>query len=63
MACAVAMPWVDDVNSAIHAWYGGQENGALAEVLLWRDFSGKLPITFPRCIEDHGATPYFLGDV
>lgn len=63
-ACAVEMPWVDDAAAIVQAWYQGQENGnALAETLLGlQNFSGKLPVTFPKRIEDHGSYPHFPGD-
>ncbi|RNJ57053.1 hypothetical protein D7B24_006445 [Verticillium nonalfalfae] len=63
-ACSVGMPWVHEVDSIVQAWYQGQENGnALADVLLGKhNFSGKLPVTFPVRIEDHGSSPYFPGD-
>ncbi|BCS28473.1 uncharacterized protein APUU_70043A [Aspergillus puulaauensis] len=63
-ACAVSMPWVNRVPAIVQAWYQGQENGnALAAVLLGSvNPSGKLPITFPRRIEDHGSHPWFPGN-
>lgn len=63
-ACAIAMPWAPKVRAIVHAWYQGQENGnALADVLLGLvNPSGKLPLTFPRAIEDHGSHKWFPGD-
>jgi beta-glucosidase len=65
-ACAVSMiEWRDVPATIIQAWYQGQENGnAIADVLLSHaNPSGKLPITFPEKIEDHGSAKYFPGDV
>ncbi|KAF3025533.1 hypothetical protein E8E14_009464 [Neopestalotiopsis sp. 37M] len=64
-ACAIAMPWVDAAPAIVHAWYQGQENGnALADVLLGHvNPSGKLPITFPQSLKDHGSHQWFPGDV
>ncbi|KAI2918382.1 CAZyme family GH3 [Aspergillus niger] len=63
-ASAVAMPWVDAASGLVMAWYQGQENGhALAAALLGDcDFSGRLPITFPRRLEDHGSNAWFPGE-
>lgn len=63
-ACAVSMPWSDAAPSIVHAWYQGQENGnALADVLLGHvNPSGRLPITFPQRLEDHGSHSWFPGD-
>ena len=63
-ACAVSMPWAPQANAIVHAWYQGQENGnAIADVLFGKvNPSGKLPITFPRQIEDHGSHKWFPGD-
>jgi len=56
----VTMPWVDEVAAIIEAYYPGQEGGnAVAGVLLGEvNPSGKLPVTFPRRLED---TPAYLN--
>ena len=53
----VTMPWLDDVAALVEAYYPGQENGnAVANVLLGKvNPSGKLPITFPKRLEDNPA--------
>ena len=63
-ACAIAMPWAQQAAAIVQAWYQGQENGnALADVLFGRvNPSGKLPVTFPKQIEDHGSYKWFPGD-
>lgn len=54
------MPWVDEVNTLLHSWYGGQETGNALADILYGDVnpSGRLSITFPRHIKD---TPSFLN--
>ncbi|WP_299033347.1 glycoside hydrolase family 3 protein [uncultured Pseudokineococcus sp.] len=51
---AVEMPWVDDVAAVLHTWYPGLEMGGAISGLLWGDVSpsGRLPMTFPRSLED-----------
>ncbi|KAF9871965.1 hypothetical protein CkaCkLH20_10597 [Colletotrichum karsti] len=63
-ACAIAMPWVEAPAAIVHAWYQGQECGnAIADVIFGSvNPSGKLPLTFPRRIEDHGSHKWFPGD-
>ncbi|CAK7234153.1 hypothetical protein SCUCBS95973_008837 [Sporothrix curviconia] len=63
-ACAIAMPWVQDPQAIIQAWYQGQECGnALADVVFGAvNPSGKLPLTFPKRIEDHGSHTWFPGN-
>lgn len=48
------MPWVDEVPSLMQSWYGGNENGnAIADVIFGRvNPSGKMPLTFPKRLED-----------
>ena len=55
----VAMPWLDDVAGLLLAYYPGQEGGAaIARILLGAvNPSGRLPVTFPKRLED---TPAFL---
>ncbi|MGQ9779565.1 MAG: fibronectin type III-like domain-contianing protein, partial [Bacillota bacterium] len=55
----VTMPWIDSVPAVLQAFYPGQEGGrAIARILLGEvNPSGKLPVTFPRRLED---TPAFL---
>ena len=49
--------WVDEANAVVQTWYNGMEGGrALAEVLFGDvNPSGKLPVTFPKAIEDSPA--------
>ncbi len=60
----VAMPWVEDVPAIVQLWFPGQEGGhAAAEVLLGhRDARGRLPLTFPRRIEDTPAHTSWPGE-
>jgi beta-glucosidase len=56
----VSMPWLDEVAAIVLAYYPGQENGnAVANVLLGKvNPSGKLPVTFPKRLQNN---PAFLG--
>ncbi len=53
----VEMPWIDKVSSVVLGWYAGMESGnALADLLFGKvNPSGKLPVTFPKKLEDTPA--------
>jgi len=48
------MPWLGSVRSVVENWYPGQVDGDAVASLLFGDtnFSGKLPVTFPRKLAD-----------
>ena len=54
---AVAMPWVDKVPAIIQGWYLGSEAGNALSDIISGDVnpSGKLPVSFPKKLEDIGA--------
>jgi beta-glucosidase len=58
----VEMPWLDQAPAVVQMWYAGMEGGhAIAEVLLGiTNPSGKLPMTFPKRLQDSPA--HALGD-
>jgi beta-glucosidase len=47
---AITMPWLDEVDAVLMAWYPGEQGGpAIADVLFGdASPSGRLPITFPQ---------------
>ena len=51
------LPWVEKVPTILEAWYPGLEGGhALANILFGKvNPSGKLPLTFPKKLEDSPA--------
>ena len=55
---AVTMPWLDKVKAVFEAWYPGQESGNAIAALLFGDAnpSGKLPVTFPRSLDQVPAS-------
>jgi beta-glucosidase len=59
----VTMPWLDDVAAVLQLWFPGQEVGdALADMLFGdTEPGGRLPVTFPRRIEDTPAFAHYPG--
>jgi beta-glucosidase len=59
----VAMPWLDDVQGVVQAWFAGQEMGeALVDLLTGAvEPSGRLPVTFPRKLVDTPAAETHPG--
>ena len=57
-------PWIGQVSAVLMMWYGGQEGGHAIASVLFGDFtpSGKLPVTFPRKIEDTPAYGHYPGE-
>ncbi|MCF3962951.1 discoidin domain-containing protein [Streptomyces fuscigenes] len=51
---AVTMPWLGQVKAVVENWYAGQTVGTALARLLYGDddFSGKLPVTFPKSLAD-----------
>lgn len=59
----VAMPWIDEVDAVIYTWFPGQEMGAaLVDILTGViEPSARLPVTFPRQLEDTPAFEHHPG--
>ena len=57
----VAMPWLDDVGAVLLPFFGGQEMApAVADILVGlADPGGRLPISFPRVLEDSTAMAHY----
>jgi beta-glucosidase len=51
---AATMPWLDKVGAVLEAWYAGSDGADAVANILDGDVnpSGKLPMTFPRSVED-----------
>ena len=54
--------WIDQTPVVMQSWYPGMEGGnALAKIIFGEvNPSGKLPMTFPKKLEDHGS--HALGE-
>ncbi len=50
----ILMPWANDVAAILQMWYPGQEGADATAAILAGDAApgGRLPVTFPRRIED-----------
>jgi beta-glucosidase len=53
----VSMPWIDQIPALIQAWYGGNETGNTIADVVFGDVnpSGKLPLSFPKRVQDNPA--------
>ncbi|GMG55738.1 unnamed protein product [Ambrosiozyma monospora] len=53
----VSLPWIDSVPAFMQAWFNGMEAGnAIADVLYGdANPSGKLPLSYPKRVEDNPA--------
>ena len=56
--------WIAQVPAVVYAWYGGQEAGhAIGDVLFGAvNPSGKLPVTFPKALQDSPAYGHYPGE-
>jgi beta-glucosidase len=61
----VDMPWLNQARGLIYTWFGGQESGrGLADILFGTtNPSGRLPSTFPVCLEDTPAFTSYPGEL
>ncbi|KAJ6031777.1 hypothetical protein N7540_002509 [Penicillium herquei] len=61
---AIAMPWLESVCAVVQAWFPGQECGnSIADVLTGVvNPEGRLPVSFPRRIQDAPAFDNFPGE-
>ena len=54
---ATTMPWLPSVKGVVEAWYPGDQQGTALARLLYGDvdFTGRLPMTFPKSLADTPA--------
>lgn len=57
------LPWIDRAKAVLLTWLPGEEGpDALAEILFGKAGpSGRLPVTFPKRLEDNPAQPYYTA--
>ncbi|PQE19193.1 glycosyl hydrolase family 3 N terminal domain-containing protein [Rutstroemia sp. NJR-2017a BBW] len=60
----VALPFLDSTPALLQAWYGGNETGnAIADIIFGNiNPSAKLPLSFPKRIEDNPAFLSFRSE-
>jgi beta-glucosidase len=58
-------PWIDQADAVLYTWYQGQELGnAVLDIISGQiNPSGRLPVTFPRRLEDCPAFSSFPGEL
>lgn len=61
---AIALPWLKNIAAFVQAWFPGQEAGnAIADIISGAvNPSGRLPISWPKLIEDAPAYGNFPGE-
>jgi beta-glucosidase len=61
----IEMPWLNKVKAVIQVWFGGQESGnSIVDVLLGTvNPGGKLPMSFPKTLQDSPSYANFPGDL
>ena len=59
----ISMPWVDQAPAILQCWFPGQEFGRALIDLLFGEAnpSGRLPLTFPKQLEDVPAIKHYPG--
>ncbi|KAH7391874.1 glycoside hydrolase superfamily [Pyrenochaeta sp. MPI-SDFR-AT-0127] len=62
---AIALPWLSKVSALVQAWFPGQEAGnAIADIISGAvNPSGRLPVSWPKHVEDAPAYGNFPGEV
>lgn len=60
----VTMPWANDANALVQAWYGGNETGNGIADVLYGDVnpSGKLSLSFPIRVQDNPSYLNFKSE-
>ncbi|KAJ9488659.1 hypothetical protein VN97_g4639 [Penicillium thymicola] len=60
----VTMPWADKTKALVQAWFGGNECGNGIADVLYGDVnpSAKLPVTFPRRLQDNPSYLNFRSE-
>ena len=60
---AMTMPWVDKVKAVVQVWLPGEEGPEALTNILLGDVSpsGRLPVTFPKRLEDNPAYGFYPG--
>jgi beta-glucosidase len=60
----VAMPWINQAPAIIQAWFGGNETGnSIADIVFGEvNPSGKMPLTWPKRVEDNPAFFNYRSD-
>jgi len=59
----VTLPWIDRARTVLQAWLPGEEGPDALASVVFGDVgpSGRLPVSFPRHLEDSPEQPYYPG--